>query len=84
MANEFKQGRYLPQPTNEKGQFQSYSSNPTTSDKTTAREKEQILAQIRNLLDKYGLSYNQQSEIIKIIKKDYSNMSDRERVFGKV
>ena len=85
MAEQLKQQRYLKQPTNiENGQFQSYKDNPSTSDRTTAREKEEIIGKIRNLLDAYGLSYDQASEIIRKIKQDYKDMSDREKIFGKI
>lgn len=80
-----KQQRYLEQPSNkENGQFVSYKDNPSTADRTTAREKEEIIAKIRNLLDQYGLSYDQASKIIKEIKADYKGMSDREKIFGKI
>lgn len=85
MAEQLKQQRHLKQPTNnENGQFQSYKDNPSTADRTTAREKEEIIGKIRNLLDAYGLSYDQASEIIRKIKEDYKGMSDREKIFGKI
>ena len=84
-TNELKQQRYLKQPTNkENGQFQSYKDNPATSDRTTAREKEEIIAKIRNLLDQYGLSYDQASKVIRVIKDDYKEMSEIEKIFGKI
>lgn len=85
MENQLKQQRYLQQPSNkENGKFVSYKDNPSTADRTTAREKEEIIADIRKLLDQYGLSYDQASEIIRKIKNDYKGMSDREKVFGKI
>lgn len=82
---QLKQQRYLKQPTDsDNGQFKSYKDNPSTADRTTAREKEEIIAKIRNLLDQYGLSYDQASAVIRKIKEDYKGMSEREKIFGKI
>lgn len=81
----YKQQRYLSQPSNSKtGQFESYKDNPRTKGRTTSREKEQIISQIRELLNNYGLSYKQASKVIQVIKGEYEELNEKERVFGRL